>query len=160
MRPLITLLSESDTKAFARRLAGSLYGQQAIGLCGDLGAGKTTLVRYLVDALGGSSAEVCSPTFTLQQEYRLPSGMIVEHWDLYRLSTTPPELLEPPTVNVLRIVEWPDRVPGFDQSLTLLISISVRVDGAREVALSAPDERANQALLESGAIGDSFWGAL
>jgi tRNA threonylcarbamoyladenosine biosynthesis protein TsaE len=133
------LTSELDTKHLAERLATACGGGISIGLCGDLGAGKTTLVRFLVWALGGSEGQVSSPSFALQNEYRLTSGLSVEHWDLYRLRDLPMELLEPPGRDVIRIVEWPDKVPGYTQSLDLVASFSVQETGDRMVKFSGTE---------------------
>jgi tRNA threonylcarbamoyladenosine biosynthesis protein TsaE len=133
---MITLASESDTKLLAGRLAPTCFRGITIGLCGDLGAGKTTLVRFLLGALGVPEGQVSSPSFALEHEYELPSGLLVEHWDLYRLRELPPELLEPPGNDVIRIVEWPDRVPEYAESLDLVLTIGVEETGVRHVQLS------------------------
>ena len=81
----------------------------ALYLCGDLGAGKTTLMRGLVAALpGGDQAEVASPSFTLCNEY--PTCPPVFHADVYRLppgSALPEELDE---AEGLLALEWPERL--------------------------------------------------
>jgi tRNA A37 threonylcarbamoyladenosine biosynthesis protein TsaE len=87
-------------------------------------------------ALGGNEQQVSSPSFALENEYRLASGLSVEHWDLYRLRDLPAELLEPPGRDVVRIVEWPDRVPEYAQSLDVVLSIGVRDTGERVVQFS------------------------
>jgi tRNA threonylcarbamoyladenosine biosynthesis protein TsaE len=80
--------SEHETWAFGARLARYLRGGELIGLVGELGAGKTCLVRGLAEGLGIAPRKVRSPTFTLVNEYsggRLP----VYHIDLYRLAPSP-----------------------------------------------------------------------
>ena len=79
--------SEDETRAFGARLAGRLAAGDLIGLCGELGTGKTCLVRGLARGLGIASHKVHSPSFTLVNEYsggRLP----LYHIDLYRLAAT------------------------------------------------------------------------
>ena len=79
--------SEEDTRAFGARLARLLIGGELIGLSGELGAGKTCLVRGIAEGLGIAPQKVRSPTFTLVNEYsggRLP----LYHLDLYRLAAT------------------------------------------------------------------------
>jgi len=79
--------SEDETRAFGIRLAGRLTAGDLVGLCGELGAGKTCLVRGLAEGLGIASHKVRSPTFTLVNEYsggRVP----LYHIDLYRLTPT------------------------------------------------------------------------
>lgn len=101
------------TRSLARRLARGLEGRELILLTGELGAGKTTFVRYLSEALGIDPAWVSSPSFTLVQRY--PPGMRgfgVTHVDLYRLAG-PGELEALGLDEVLAsgdlvVVEWPE----------------------------------------------------
>ncbi len=84
-----TIISTSpeQTLEAAGKLARRIRGGAIIGLCGPLGAGKTLFVRGLVKGLGGDSAEVSSPTFTLIREYALPQRRTFYHVDFYRLDT-------------------------------------------------------------------------
>lgn len=106
-----TSRSEEETIAIARRLAATLRGGAVVLLFGDLGAGKTTFVRGVVEAVGGSSDDVSSPTFTLVQPYA--GDLTVQHVDLYRLTSAEaddlglPELAAPDTIVV---IEWADRL--------------------------------------------------
>ncbi|NMC63391.1 MAG: tRNA (adenosine(37)-N6)-threonylcarbamoyltransferase complex ATPase subunit type 1 TsaE [SAR324 cluster bacterium] len=117
------LESEEELKAFVEKLAKFPLQGHSIGLIGPLGAGKTTFVRYLVKYLG-SKDPVSSPSFTLQHEYALNEGGMIEHWDLYRVKSLPDELLEPPAPTLLRLIEWCDRFPDFSESLDMCIAIS------------------------------------
>ncbi|WP_198333724.1 tRNA (adenosine(37)-N6)-threonylcarbamoyltransferase complex ATPase subunit type 1 TsaE [Psychrobacter namhaensis] len=116
----LTLHSEDDTKALASQLAAlSLSG--SVWLAGDLGAGKTTLTRYWLQALGHKDA-VKSPTYTLVEPYSIlqedGTTKPVYHADLYRLQD-PEELsfigfdeyLDEP--NALVIIEWPSRAVSY-----------------------------------------------
>lgn len=134
----VILQTESETAMFARYLSSQLQGGNTLGLCGDLGAGKTTLVRFLVQELGGSSEQVSSPSFSLENEYRLSAGRCVQHWDLYRLRELPIELLEAPGDKEIRIVEWPDRMAGYVESLDLVVILQVGDSGERIALLSGP----------------------
>ena len=109
--------SVGGTLAIAETIAEMLPAPRVIVLRGELGAGKTTLVKGWVQALGaGSPDEVTSPTFTLVHEYQGPR-VKVYHLDLYRLETER-ELLtlgleemaaEP---DALLLVEWGERFPS------------------------------------------------
>ena len=81
------LSDAAATEALGARLAEALQPGDLVLLEGPLGAGKTTLVRGLVAALGGDPLEVCSPTFVLLESYVVSGGGIVRvhHADLYRL---------------------------------------------------------------------------
>jgi len=112
MRTLsISLPNEAETAALGARLASAVRPGDVIALSGDLGAGKTTLARALIQALAGAGTDVPSPTFTLVQTYetdRLP----VWHFDLYRLED-PGEARElglEEAVDGLALIEWPERL--------------------------------------------------
>lgn len=80
----LTTQSEDETAAVGRELAATLSAGAVLLLYGDLGAGKTALVRGLAEGLGVSRDEVSSPTFTLIQEYR-GGRLPLFHVDLYRI---------------------------------------------------------------------------
>jgi tRNA threonylcarbamoyladenosine biosynthesis protein TsaE len=103
--------SESDTVAAGRALASDLRAGAVVLLTGDLGAGKTALVRGLAVGLGIDAAEVSSPTFTLIQEYR-GGRLTLYHIDLYRLSSSEVDDLgldDLADEGGVIAVEWPDR---------------------------------------------------
>ncbi len=79
---LFLLADEAATLALAARLASTLKAGMVIHLRGDLGAGKTTLVRALLHALG-YAGRVKSPTYTLLEQYEA-GGLHLRHFDLYR----------------------------------------------------------------------------
>jgi len=81
----LTLASPAATRRFARALAGVLEPPCLVTIEGDLGTGKTTLVREVLRARGVRGA-VTSPSFTLAQSYRGKDGVTLHHLDLYRLS--------------------------------------------------------------------------
>jgi tRNA threonylcarbamoyladenosine biosynthesis protein TsaE len=104
--------SDEETRALGRQLAPQLNG--VVLLIGDLGAGKTTLAKGIVEGCGAAAAdEVSSPTFTLIHEYGNP--VKVYHADLYRLDTAEQvrrlgleELFDKPA---LLLIEWGERFP-------------------------------------------------
>lgn len=140
MRELV-INDEAGTRALAKDLARVVRGGMTIGFSGGLGAGKTTLIRHLVEALGGDPREVASPSYTLQHEYRVVGGAAdaggeirtIEHWDLYRLSSLPDELYEPPSASVVRLIEWPERCPELKDTLDGTVMIRLCDDGTRDV---------------------------
>src|SRR5205807_6445893 len=109
----ITTHSQDETADVGRQLASTLGRGSVLLLVGDLGAGKTALVRGLAEGLGVAPEEVSSPTFTLMQEYR--GGRItLIHVDLYRLDDAREidelGLEELGMENVLAI-EWAEKLP-------------------------------------------------
>ena len=82
-----TTHSAEETTALGRKLATSMLPPKLVLLRGDLGAGKTTLVKGIAAGFGaGNEDEVTSPTFTLVHEYRGPTATLY-HIDLYRVDT-------------------------------------------------------------------------
>jgi tRNA threonylcarbamoyl adenosine modification protein YjeE len=97
-----------------------------IGLCGELGAGKTTFVSQLISLLE-SSEQVSSPTFVLMHEYKI-GELLIEHWDLYRLDQFPAELETAPSHKTMRIIEWADK---FKTACDIEVDILINKDGKR-----------------------------
>ncbi|EWY40371.1 ATPase or kinase [Skermanella stibiiresistens SB22] len=108
----IDLQDEAATADLASRLGRLLRAGDMVALRGDLGAGKTSLARALIQSLGDADEEVPSPTFTLVQTYETPAGP-VWHFDLYRLGG-PDEVIElgwdDARTDGIAVVEWPDRL--------------------------------------------------
>lgn len=106
----------ASLEAWGRAVGAALPNPALVTLAGDLGAGKTTLIRAMCRGLGVENvAAVTSPTFALIHEYHAACGLVV-HADLYRLRTASElvalgwdELVA--TASVL-FVEWPDRAEG------------------------------------------------
>jgi tRNA threonylcarbamoyladenosine biosynthesis protein TsaE len=142
----------SDTEALGGRLADALLEaaddgtagalEGTIHLSGPLGAGKTTLVRGLVHALG-IEGPVKSPTYTLVEPYAI-GAVRLYHFDLYRLGDG--EELEYLGARdafaggALCIVEWPERAAGWLPQPDLQVVLSIAGSG-REARLEAPTAR-------------------
>ena len=130
---------EASTQAFAAALAGEPgLAQAVIELRGELGAGKTTLVRHLLRALG-VQGRVKSPTYAVVEPYELP-GLSIWHFDFYRLND-PREWEDAGFRDIfaspgLKLAEWPDKAAGYMPAADLVISLTVREDETREVCLT------------------------
>jgi tRNA threonylcarbamoyladenosine biosynthesis protein TsaE len=125
---VLDFLDQNALGAAAVRLAATLRAGDALGLSGELGAGKTTFVRALVRALHGSDVPVSSPTFVFRQRY--DGTPPIEHLDLYRLDD-PAEALELGLEEAfgpdrITVVEWPERLP----ELLPQGAIRIQIDGA------------------------------
>lgn len=118
-----TVASEDDTRKIAQEIAKLLEPGSFVALNGELGAGKTTLVNYIIAALG-SHDKVSSPTFVLQHIYKVNQELKIEHWDLYRLGAVPLELLESRSKDTIVFIEWADKFPELQSEITLTIRIS------------------------------------
>jgi tRNA threonylcarbamoyl adenosine modification protein YjeE len=109
-------LTEPQLLTFADDFAKTLPRTGIIALWGDLGAGKTTFIRRVIQAFSGDlDLIVPSPTFTLVQEYTLPKGTLW-HCDLYRL-TSEDECLELGLIEAMHehlcFIEWPERMGSY-----------------------------------------------
>ena len=125
---------EAALLAFGAELSDQFMNGGTVYLSGELGAGKTTLVRGILRARGYEGA-VKSPTYTLVEPYEL-DGKTIYHFDLYRLGD--PEELEYLggrdyfTEKALCLVEWPEMAKGFLPEADLFIEI-VYADQGRDV---------------------------
>jgi len=128
--------SDEETQAVGRELAALLPQQAIVLLIGDLGAGKTTLTKGIVEGRGAAPAnEVSSPTFTLIHEYGEPVS--VYHADLYRLETAEQarhlgleELFDRPA---LLLVEWGERFPELFPEIRFEIRLSHNGEDNRRI---------------------------
>jgi len=123
----VEILSEANTQNFAKRLAPLLKTPLWVELEGSLGAGKTTLTRYVLRQLGHHGS-VKSPTYTLVEPYRVNNHDFF-HFDLYRLGE--PEELDYLGIrdylntDSMAFVEWPSKGKGFLPQADLKISITM-----------------------------------
>jgi tRNA threonylcarbamoyladenosine biosynthesis protein TsaE len=119
--------SADETIALGRLLAKQLAPPKIVLLRGDLGAGKTTLVKGIAEGFDAASQEdVTSPTFTLVHEYRGPQASLF-HIDLYRVDT--PRKLETLGLDDLTgessvlLIEWGDKFPRFERERDVEIAL-------------------------------------
>ncbi len=134
----LTLTDEAATAALGTKLAAALRVGDVVRLFGDLGAGKTTLARAVIEALTGE-ADAPSPTYTLVQAYDTHDGRLLAHADLYRLEDEDEleELgLDEALEHGMALIEWPDRAPSFAPTNRLDLSLRELPSGDREAELS------------------------
>ncbi len=124
------IVSEGDLKDFAHEMNAQLQPGTTLALVGELGAGKTTFVRYLAQSLGATTP-VSSPTYVLCHEYQSTS-LTLEHWDLYRLVEAPEELSDQPNPTTLRLIEWADRFPDVLEQCDVVLTFTLNNDGTRQ----------------------------
>lgn len=126
----MSLPDEEATLALGANLAKELH-KGVIYLCGELGAGKTTLVRGFLRKLGYDGS-VKSPTYTLVEPYEI-DGFSIAHLDLYRV-TDPVELEYIGLEDILRdvsltFIEWPERGKSYLPAADLIIELAIEGEG-------------------------------
>jgi tRNA threonylcarbamoyladenosine biosynthesis protein TsaE len=148
-----TTRSAEETIALGRRLAAELRPPRLVLLRGELGAGKTTLIKGIAEGFGAARQdEVTSPTFTLVHEYRSP-GVNVYHVDLYRVDT--PRELETLGLDDLvaddavLLIEWGEKFERFRSERDVEIALERTGENERKITFTA--ESAEDAeKIESG----------
>jgi tRNA threonylcarbamoyladenosine biosynthesis protein TsaE len=141
------LSGEADTLALGHALAQAIKPGLVVYLRGELGAGKTTLARGLIQGLG-FPGRVKSPTFTLVEAYKV-SSLYLYHFDFYRFDQ-PQELADSGLreyfdANAVCLVEWPEKaigLPGAD------VDIELSVTGVGRTALLSAVTEAGRHCLE------------
>jgi tRNA threonylcarbamoyladenosine biosynthesis protein TsaE len=142
-------LNETGLLALAERFAKALSSGLVVYLHGDLGAGKTTFSRGIIQALGHKGA-VKSPTYTLVEPYEIEPTSVY-HFDLYRLNDA--EELEYMGIRdyflgkALCLVEWPSKGKGYLPKADMDIIISRDGPDYRHISMQAHSANA-QALLQ------------
>ncbi|MGC9450354.1 MAG: tRNA (adenosine(37)-N6)-threonylcarbamoyltransferase complex ATPase subunit type 1 TsaE [Oceanipulchritudo sp.] len=143
LRDGILTASPEETEALGARLAAALPANVALALSGDLGTGKTTLVRGLARGLGIQTA-VTSPTYTIHTIYSGDRQLV--HVDAYRLGNARQldnlaidEFLSPP---YLIAAEWPEHIPAFFEDYpTYRLDLSILPDHRHCIRLVKPAEQ-------------------
>lgn len=145
-RLALTTFSADETVALGQTLAAALRPGDILLLEGDLGAGKTHLVRGLARGLHLDESQVCSPTFVLMNEYRAIGSPALIHLDAYRLSggddldaigydaaTSKPCIVA---------IEWPsrlgERLAAFDAARTLTLHLTHAGEDLRHLTIDIP----------------------
>ena len=137
----ITTHSAEETIAFGRTLKDFLTPPKLVLLRGDLGAGKTTLVKGIAAAFEAAAEEdVTSPTFTLVHEYRGPHANLY-HIDLYRIDT--PRELETLALDDLRsdnsilLIEWGEKFPRLVRERDVEIALEREDENVRRIKITS-----------------------
>lgn len=146
------LAQTEDTDLLGQRLAATRPPQAVMQLQGDLGAGKSTLARALLRALGVQGA-IRSPTYTLVERYPLADGHEAWHLDLYRIGNAQ-ELdflgLDEGSAS-LWLVEWPERGAGALPPTDLEVALDIPGQGRRaRLTATSPAGREWLARLPQG----------
>ena len=149
-------LPDADaTDRLGAQLARQLPPRAVVHLHGDLGAGKSTLARALLRALGVTGT-IRSPTYTLVEQYPLPSGGLALHLDLYRIGDAGElEFLGLDAAGTrLWLVEWPERGAGALPAPDLDLTLALEGNGRRcTLTPRSPVGEAWLAALQGGECG-------
>ncbi|MEO8331535.1 MAG: tRNA (adenosine(37)-N6)-threonylcarbamoyltransferase complex ATPase subunit type 1 TsaE, partial [Gallionella sp.] len=141
------LADENETIALARRVAAHLKPGMVIYLHGDLGAGKTTLVRGVLGALG-YPGRVKSPTYTLVEPYHV-AGLDLRHFDLYRLHDEQEwesaGFRDEFDRHNIFLIEWPEKARNFIPRADVEIDFEILPQG-RQAGIHANTEMGKQCL--------------
>jgi len=134
-----TTNSPEETIAHGRDLAASLAPPKLVVLRGDLGAGKTTLVKGIAEGFDAASQDdVTSPTFTLIHEYRGPAATLY-HIDLYRIDTQREletlGLEDLMTDDSVLLIEWGEKFARFEDESDLKIVIERLSENERKISV-------------------------
>ena len=141
---IIDISSEETTKELAKELSNYLKGGEIIFLYGEMGVGKTTFVKYLINQFqikkNIQATEVTSPTFNLLNEYEV-NDLVIKHYDLFRLKDkseiTNLDLFEY-NKNIITLIEWPQLInkENLKKTIDLIFNYenelnnrSVKIDG-------------------------------
>ena len=130
----IAIASTEDLERAAKEFLQAIGSERLIALYGSMGAGKTTFTAALCKVLGVEDP-VCSPTFTLVNEYRLPGGEMMYHFDFYRLKNSSEALdiglYDYIDSGCLCLMEWPEVIEDLLPEETLAVHLEVLPDGSR-----------------------------
>ena len=147
----IEVNNEDEMKAFGKSIGLSLFGGEKIELIGDIGAGKTTLVKGIASGLN-INEYIQSPSFTINRIYKGRDNIVLAHYDFYRLNDAGiigDELAE--TINdpkAVTIIEWGQIVSGILPIDKLSIEIVAISENSRKITLNYGGP-ISQKLLES-----------
>ena len=133
----IIIKSLEDLDRAAGEFLQQIGESRLVAVYAPLGAGQTTFITALCNRLGVEDA-VCSPTFTIVNEYLSATGDSVYHFDFYRI-TKPSEALDIGLEDYLYsgslcLMEWPENIEELLPEETLKVRIQVQTDGSRRIS--------------------------
>ena len=135
---IIEVANEQETKNIAEAIGRSLIGGEVIELIGDVGAGKTTFTKGLARGLGVQD-EVQSPSFTISRVYDARDGLLVSHYDFYRLTDAgimKNELIEASQDDkMITVIEWADIVESVLPEKRLTIRFEATSESGRIITI-------------------------
>lgn len=145
MKHEIRIKSIEGLPAAAREFASLMGDETVYAFHGEMGAGKTTFIRALVEQLGVGPDEANSPSFSIINEYRSDTtAELIYHFDLYRLESVD-EALEIGVEDyfdsgALCLLEWPERIEALLPDDTVVVKITVDpADNSRLLTVNIPD---------------------
>ncbi len=132
--------SEAETKDIGRKLGERLKRGDVVCLYGELGSGKTTMVKGIASALGINERDITSASFTIIVEY--DANIPFYHIDLYRVA--PEEvsglgLEEYFGTDGISVIEWAEKAEGEIPEKSIRVSFSYTGENSREIEISHPD---------------------
>ena len=147
---IFTSHSEQDTLKLGNAIGKNILPGVTVLLYGDLGTGKTVLIRGVGEAMKISG--VRSPSFTLINEYEAPSGIFLIHSDLYRLEESSVFALGleefAGTSDSVLFIEWPERWKNPPVNDVIKISLKALNESEREIKISATGLKAQEVVKE------------
>ena len=141
---IVDISSEETTKELAKNFSNYLIGGEVIFLYGEMGVGKTTFVKYLINQFQIKkklqTTEITSPTFNLLNEYKV-DNLVIKHYDLFRLKDESEiknlDLFDK-NENTIILIEWPELINkgNFKKTIDLIFNYenelnnrSIKIDG-------------------------------
>jgi tRNA threonylcarbamoyladenosine biosynthesis protein TsaE len=144
---MIIISSETEMQRFGERLGHLLHGGEVIELVGDVGAGKTTLVRGLARGMGIDET-VQSPSFTINRVYDAADKRRLVHYDFYRLNDPgimADELNETlAELDTAVVIEWAEAVEAILPADRLTIRIVAPTPDSRELSVAAGGDKSQK----------------
>lgn len=148
---MIEVMSIEEMQEFGRKIGQVAHGGTVIELIGDVGAGKTTLTKGIAAGLGITEA-VQSPTFTISRQYEVRDGLLLAHYDFYRLEDAgimSEELAEViDSAQVITVIEWSNAVKDILPADRLTITLTSPTEQSRHLELHAGGVKSQRLVKE------------